>query len=118
MLVYVLNQREKPLMPCAPPKARALLKQGKAKVVRREPFTIKLLHGSSGYRQEVAAGMDTGSKAIGCAAIAHGQVLYQAEIALRQDVSGKMQQRAMYRKNRRGRIYWDRDLRTRHGRDG
>jgi RRXRR protein len=45
MLVYVLNQREKPLMPCAPPKARALLKQGKAKVVRREPFTIKLLHG-------------------------------------------------------------------------
>jgi RRXRR protein/HNH endonuclease len=103
MLVYVLNQTEKPLMPCAPSKARALLKQGQAKVVRREPFTIKLLHGSSGYRQEVAAGMDSGSKTIGCAAIAHGQVLYQAEIALRQDVSGKMQQRAMYRKNRRGR---------------
>jgi hypothetical protein len=28
-------------MPCAPPKTRASLKQGKAKVVQREPFTIK-----------------------------------------------------------------------------
>src|SRR4051794_10383924 len=103
MLVYVLNQHGKPLMPTIPPKARALLKQGKAKVVRRDPFTIKLLYGSSGYRQEVVAGMDTGSKTIGCAAIGNGQVLYQSEVALRQDVSGKMQQRTMYRRNRRGR---------------
>lgn len=103
MLVYVLNQHGKPLMPCSPPKARHMLKAGTAKVVRRDPFTIKLLHGSSGYRQEVVAGMDTGSKTIGCAAIANGQVLYQSEVALRQDVSGKMQQRAMYRRTRRGR---------------
>jgi 5-methylcytosine-specific restriction endonuclease McrA len=92
---------DKPLMPCSPPKARALLKAGKAKVVRRDPFAIKLLHGSSGYRQEVVAGMDIGSKVVGCAAIAKGKSLYQSEVALRQDVSGKMQQRAMYRRNRR-----------------
>jgi hypothetical protein len=103
MLVYVLNKHGRPLMPCSPPKARHLLKAGKAKVVRREPFTIKLLHGASGYRQEVVAGMDTGSKTVGCAAIGNGRVLYQAEVALRQDVSRKMQQRAMYRRNRRGR---------------
>lgn len=103
MLVYVINQHGKPLMPCVPPKARALLKEGKAKVIRRDPFTIKLLHGSSGYRQEVVAGMDTGSKTVGCAAIANGKVLYQAEVALRDDVSKKMEQRAMYRRNRRGR---------------
>jgi hypothetical protein len=90
-------------MPTKPPVARHLLKAGKAKVVRRDPFTIKLLHGSSGYKQEVVAGMDTGSKKLGCAAISNGKVLYQAEVTLRQDVSGKMQQRAMYRRTRRGR---------------
>jgi RRXRR protein len=37
--------------------ARALLKEGKAKVLRREPFTIILLFDSS-TRQEVVAGMD------------------------------------------------------------
>lgn len=103
MLVYVLNQHGKPLMPCSAAKARRLLKEKKAKAVRRDPFTIQLLYGSSGYRQEVVAGMDTGSKAIGCAAISGGKVLYQAEVALRQDVSDKMQQRATYRRNRRQR---------------
>jgi hypothetical protein len=40
--VYVLNQRGEPLMPCSPRKAKVLLKQGKAKVVKRSPFTIQL----------------------------------------------------------------------------
>jgi hypothetical protein len=102
-LVYVLNRHGKPLMPCIPPVARHLLKQEKAKVIRCDPFTIKLMHGSSGYKQEVVAGMDTGSKTVGCAAIANGKVVYQAEVVLRQDVSGKMQQRAMYRRSRRAR---------------
>jgi RRXRR protein/HNH endonuclease len=103
MLVYVLNHHGKPLMPCSPAKARHLLKSGKAKVVRRDPFTIKLLFGSSGYVQEVVAGMDTGSKTIGAAATANGKVVYQAEVTLRDDVSGKVKRRAMYRRNRRGR---------------
>lgn len=90
-------------MPCQPSKARKLLKDGKAKVIKRTPFTIKLLQGSSGYKQMLVAGMDTGSKHIGCAIIGLGKVIYQANIAIRQDVSKKMQQRAMYRKNRRGR---------------
>jgi hypothetical protein len=103
VLVFVLNRAGKPLMPCSPMKARHLLKTGCAKVVRREPFTIKLRHGTPGYRQEIVGGMDTGSKAVGCAAIANRKVLYQSEVALRQDVSSKMQQRAMYRRARRGR---------------
>ena len=103
MLVYVLNHHGKPLMPCSPARARHLLKDGKAKVVRRDPFTIKLLFGSSGYTQNVVAGMDTGSKTIGAAAIANGKVVYQAEVTLRDDVSGTMKQRATYRRTRRGR---------------
>ena len=41
--VYVLNKHGEPLMPCSPGKARLLLKQQKAHVVKRTPFTIKLL---------------------------------------------------------------------------
>lgn len=103
MLVYVLNKEGNPLMPCKPRKARKLLEDGKAKVVRRTPFTIKLLYGSTGYKQTVVAGMDTGSKVIGCAAITNGKVVYQSEVKLRNDIKKKMERRAIYRRNRRGR---------------
>jgi hypothetical protein len=43
MEVYVLNKYGKPLMPCKPVIARLLLKNGKAKVFRKLPFTIKIL---------------------------------------------------------------------------
>lgn len=101
MVVYVLNRFGKPLMPCKPQKARKLLEAGKAKVVRRTPFTIKLKYGSGSATQEVTAGMDTGSKTLGCAAIANGKVIYQAEVQLRNDITKKMKRRAMYRRTRR-----------------
>ncbi len=103
MFVFVLNKNGEPLMPCKPQKARKLLAAGKAKVVTRVPFTIKLTFGSSGYKQPLTGGMDTGSKHVGCAVIGLGKIVYQSQIALRQDVSKKMQQRAMYRRARRGR---------------
>ncbi|PEB50243.1 Paclitaxel/taxanoid biosynthesis susceptibility protein TS1, partial [Bacillus pseudomycoides] len=42
MRVFVKNLRGEPLMPCSPRKARLLLKQGKAKIIRYTPFTIQL----------------------------------------------------------------------------
>ena len=81
--------------------ARLLLKEGKAKVVRRTPFTIKMLIPTTGYRQPIVVGMDTGSKQLGCAAVTNGQVVYAAEVQLRNDVSKKMKQRATYRHTRR-----------------
>ena len=51
--VYVLNRHGEPMMPCSPGKARLLLKQQKACVVKRTPFTIKLLYGSAGYKQPI-----------------------------------------------------------------
>ena len=41
MFVYVLNRLGEPLMPCKHAVARLLLKDGKAKVKNRMPFTIK-----------------------------------------------------------------------------
>jgi len=68
MFVYVLNKHDKPLMPCKPRKARILLKQKKAKVIKQTPFTIKLLYGSSAYKQDITLGVDAGSKNIGLSA--------------------------------------------------
>ena len=48
-MVYVISQDGKPLMPCSDPIARLLLKQGKAKVKKREPFTIKLTYETTNY---------------------------------------------------------------------
>ncbi|MCP4984648.1 MAG: HNH endonuclease, partial [Colwellia sp.] len=101
MFVYVLNQKGEPLMPCKPAIARLLLKEGKAKVKKTRPFTVKLTIASTEYKQPVTAGMDTGSKVVGSAAITNGQVVYQAETQIRQDVSKKVKQRAMYRRTRR-----------------
>ena len=64
MFVYVLNMYGEPLMPCKPRKARKLLEEEKAKVVNRTPFTIQLLYGSSGYKQQVNLGVDAGSQSI------------------------------------------------------
>ena len=101
-MVYVINQHGAPLMPCSERKARLLLKAAKARVVHRTPFTIGLLFGASDYCQPVVAALDTGSTVVGCAAIAHGQVIYQAEVTLRQDISQKMDMRRAYRRTRRG----------------
>lgn len=103
MRVFVVSLRGKPLMPTTPIKARRLLKAGKAKVIRRDPFTIKLTTPTGETTQEVVGGLDTGSKTIGCAAIANSSVVYQSEVQLRSNVSKKMQQRRMYRRGRRGR---------------
>lgn len=105
MVVYILNCEGTPLMPCSPRTARKLLKESKAKVVRRTPFTLKLIHPCANRIQVVAAGMDTGSKTIGVAAIANGKVLFQGETKLRgEEIKRKMEQRAMYRRTRRSRL--------------
>ena len=103
MFVYVISKEGKPLMPCCAVIARLLLKDGKAKVKQRTPFTIQLLYNSTEFVQPVIAGMDTGSTKVGCAATANGKVIYQSEIFLRQNVSKKMKQRASYRRTRRNR---------------
>lgn len=103
MLVYVLNKNEKPLMPCSPRKARILLKEGKAKVIRREPFTIQLLYGSSGYKQKVNLGVDAGSKHIGLSATTSKKELFAGEVKLRTDIVNLLSTRRQFRRSRRSR---------------
>ena len=100
---YVLNKRGEPLMPCSPGKARILLKQQKACVVKRTPFTIKLLHGSAGYKQPITLGVDAGSKHVGLSASTEKRELYSEEFTPRNDVVELLSTRRQNRRSRRNR---------------
>ncbi|MFB9757875.1 RNA-guided endonuclease IscB [Ectobacillus funiculus] len=104
-MVYVLNIDEKPLMPCSSVIARLLLKQEKAKVKRRTPFTIQLLYKTeTEYTQPLVHGLDSGSSIVGSAVSDDkGNVLYMSQIEIRNDITDKMKQRSKYRRNRRNR---------------
>jgi len=103
-MVYVINHDGKPLMPCTQVIARILLKKGKAKCIKRTPFTIKLLYQTTNYTQDVTLGIDTGSGKIGSSAVTNtGEVLYLSEVEIRNDITDKMTQRSKYRRNRRNR---------------
>lgn len=104
-MVYVVNYNNQPLMPCSNVIARLLLKQNKAKVLRREPFTIKLLYKpAKEYVQKCILGVDTGSSKIGTAVVdENNNVLYLSEVTVRNDIKRKMDRRRRYRRTRRNR---------------
>src|SRR5436305_8681912 len=87
-VVYVLSPERVPLMPCSCVIARLLLKEGKAKVVRRTPFTIKLLaQPEKTSTQSLTLGVDTGSSVMASAvADDNGQVIYVSEVEMRNDI--------------------------------
>ncbi len=103
MKVFVVSLTGKPLMPTTPRRARIWLKTRRARIVNRDPFTIQLRFETTPYTQPVTVGVDTGSQSVGMAAVANGEVLYQAEMHLRTDISGKLIQRRRYRRTRRSR---------------
>src|SRR5437870_3753386 len=103
MFVYIRNCHGQPLMPCHPRKARLLLKEGKAKVVKMVPFTLQLLYGCSGYKQEVSLGIDAGTQRLGVSATTEKAVLFEAEVLLRNDIQKLLATRRQYRRARRNR---------------
>lgn len=103
-MVYVISKDNKPLMPCSNAIARLLLKQNKAKVKRRCPFTIKLLYDTTTYIQDLTLGVDTGASHIGAAVSdSKGNILYMSDVKIRNNIADKMTRRAKYRRNRRNR---------------
>ncbi|MBC8233967.1 RRXRR domain-containing protein [bacterium] len=106
MLVYVINKNGNPLMPCKPAKARKLLRDKKAKVVNRCPFTIQLLWDCEENVQEVTVGIDKGSHVTGFSCVGNGKILMSGEIHHRTDIKGKMDARRGNRRNRRNRKWY------------
>ena len=105
MNVYVYNQDGRPLMPTTEAKCRKLLRGGRAVVVRRKPFTIKLTWQCEGNVQPVTVGIDKGSHKTGFCAVGNGRVLLCGTINHRKDIKEKMDGRRELRKVRRGRLW-------------
>ena len=85
-MVHVLDINGNPLMPTERHgKVRRLLREGRAAVVRRTPFTIRLLYEVPGFVQDVTLGVDAGSKTVGLSASAKTKELYRSEVTLRNE---------------------------------
>lgn len=104
-VVYVLNKDGLPLMPTHKPgKVRHLLKDGKAKVVKRSPFTIQLNYKCDNYTQPITLGVDAGSKHIGLSASTKKEELYCSDVELRDDVVELLSTRRQNRRTRRNHL--------------
>jgi len=103
-MVYVINKNGQPLMPTENhAKVRVLLKSGKAKVVKKCPFTIQLLYDSTNHTQKVTLGVDSGSRHIGISATTKDKVLFESDIELRNDIVDLLSARRELRRSRRNR---------------
>jgi len=104
--VAVMSKCGYALMPTKPSRARRWLKEGKAKVVHNVLgiFQIQLTESTGDKVQLVVAGVDPGKLYTGVAIQSAKFTLWLAHLQLPfKTVSGRMEQRAMMRRNRRGR---------------
>ena len=104
-VVYVLNKDGLPLMPTHKlGKVRHLLKDGKAKVIKRSPFTIQLNYDCGNHTQSITLGVDAGSKHIGLSASTKKEELYCSDVELRDDVAELLSTRRQNRRTRRNHL--------------
>lgn len=103
-MVYVQNIEGHPLMPTTRyGKVRRMLKNGLAKVVQREPFTIRLNYETTEFTQPISLGIDSGSVYIGVSATTQTKEIYAAEVQLRTDIVDLIATRMEARSSRRNR---------------
>jgi N6-L-threonylcarbamoyladenine synthase len=116
--VYVLNKRGLPLMPTCQAKARRLLNTGKAKVVKRYPFTIQLISVSGENKQRLEIGVDVGYRHLGLSVISNKQELFAAEVILRTNIVELLSERRMYRRGRRNKLWYRKPRFNNRGKKG
>lgn len=103
-MVFVLDTNRKPLSPCHPAVARKLLKEGKAKVFKKYPFTIilnKEVNDEEDDRQEYRLKIDYGSKNTGLAILNNENVVWMGQIQHRTNIKSNLDKRRTYRRRRR-----------------
>mgnify|MGYP002714608150 CR=1 FL=1 len=104
-MVYIINIDGKPLMPTnRHGKVRRLLKDKKAKVVKRTPFTIQLLYKTTDNIQDIALGVDAGFKHIGLSVTTKKKELFSGEYELRNDIVDNLSTKRQNRRTRRNRL--------------
>ena len=114
--VFVVDKKERPLMPCSQRTARLLLKSGRARIFKHAYtgfFAIKLNYvPKKHYIQKNVIGVDIGSQNIGVAVVRKAKnngnvsrsVTHLFEVKMRgNEITKNLEQRRMYRRNRRSR---------------
>ena len=101
----VLDRHGKPLMPTTRlGKVYRLLKAQKAHIVSYEPFTIQLdYEPDTRVIQPMTLGVDSGAIHSGYSVANEHREYYSAEVIARNDISNRLSDRHMHRRNRRSR---------------
>lgn len=104
-VVFVLDTERRPLTPCRPAQARRMLRDGKAAVLRRFPFTLILKDARPDAEvKPLTVKIDPGAKVTGLALVDASRVLFAAELTHRGSaIKSALVERRMYRRNRRAR---------------
>lgn len=105
--IYVLSAERKPLMPIRKyGRARKLISSGKARIVRRMPFTIQLTYDTPDVvTDECILGIDPGRTNIGlCVVDSKGSVLFASDVETRNKAIAKLmlERKAHRQASRRG----------------
>ena len=104
-MVYVRSKDGNPLMPTERHgKVRRMLKEGKAKVVKANPFTVQLTYETSHYTQGIDLGIDSGYLNVGFSAITETTEVLAGELHLLEGHVERNRDRATYRRQRRSRL--------------
>jgi hypothetical protein len=106
VIVYVLGMSGQPLMPSSPRNVRRLLKSGKAKVVKRFPFTIQMLKPTGKNKQEITLGIDVGYARIGYSCVTEKKELMSGEVKLENGTKERLTERRMYRRLKRSKLWY------------
>jgi 5-methylcytosine-specific restriction endonuclease McrA len=93
-------------MPTTQRTGKKLLRDGKAKVVARCPFTIQLTYATGELKQEIRLGVDTGHTEIGFSAKTEKLEVISGTLVLRTDVSKNIAERRRYRRGRRTKLWY------------
>lgn len=127
-MVFVISKRNKPLDPCHPAKARKLLKERKATIVKRYPFTIKLKYDIKSNEQNkpndtYRIKIDYGSKYTGLAILKNDkEVIFLGQLNHKTMIKKSMDNRRSHRRFRRNKLryrkprFLNRSASTRKGR--
>jgi hypothetical protein len=113
MRVPVVDVRGIPLMPCTPPKARALLTAGKARPKRNKLgiFYLQLSYAQEPNNQPLVVGIDPGSKFEGFSVVGTKATVLNLMVEAPVHVKAAVQTRRTLRRARRFRL-WRRPCRT------
>jgi len=104
-MVFVLDTNKCPLAPCHEAVARKLLKQGKAAIYKRFPFTIILKKSAneSEIKTTYRLKIDYGSRHTGLAILRGQEVVWLGQLDHRTDIKERIDKRRAFRRARRNR---------------